>query len=783
MKSNREEAWKQGGPGDERSGSRAAGILAVLLVLALAAGAVYASYPFAYRKYEERAADSEDDRYLANQIYRGNMVLYWELQEELHKENLEPSEVFLPGYGQETERTDSSKEQGGAQTDSGKEQEGAQTEEAGGQKSAPAVSTGEQENFQEDSDESYMRRIMNERLYAWEAYLAGQLSNLYYCMIDHETGSKVSNYEDLAELVSIKTEKDLGAKKEQYRYVVRMNLDEAGNPSIAFLYGGASAEFLSFYKYNSFENNIWNEAGVYHFGPDYKEALTLPSDVTVIYAIPMQFAASDELSYYFGYSGARDYVNASIETVVAAAYLFAGICAVLLPFLRRLRLGEGLAGRIPGEAAGLLLILAIGMFDSVVSLGCTTAIGRLGEELSGIGFTGFSAEWFGFLVNMGFMMLVFGAEFLAVLSLREILIHPIQYLKKTLLARFLTLIGRKMKKAYRALLDIDLTDPTNKAILKIVLINFCALALMCSIWVFGIGVLAAYSILLFLLLKKYAGDIKQKYAILLKATRQMSEGNLNVVIEEDLGLFNPLKCELEEIQTGFKKAVDEEVKSQNMKTELITNVSHDLKTPLTAIITYIDLMKDPNLSEEERRQYLGTLDRKAARLKNLIEDLFEVSKASSRNVTLTLVDVDLCALLKQIEFELSDKMEESGVEFRFRLPEEKAVLRLDSQKTYRIFENLIINITKYALPGTRAYVDLSDLGDRVMVVLKNISKDELDFDTSEITERFVRGDKSRNTEGSGLGLAIVKSFTELQGGTFEILADGDLFKAVVWFWK
>ena len=229
--------------------------------------------------------------------------------------------------------------------------------------------------------------------------------------------------------------------------------------------------------------------------------------------------------------------------------------------------------------------------------------------------------------------------------------------------------------------------------------------------------------------------------------------------------------------------MEEEVKSQNMKTELITNVSHDLKTPLTAIITYIDLMKDPNLTPEDRAQYLDTLDRKAQRLKNLIEDLFEVSKASSRNVTLTLADIDLCALLKQVEFELSDKIEASGIEFRFHLPEEKVIARLDSQKTYRIFENLIVNITKYGLPGTRAYIDLTDMGDRVCAVLKNVSAAEMDFDTTEITERFVRGDKSRNTEGSGLGLAIVKSFTELQGGTFEILVDGDLFKAVVVFWK
>jgi len=196
----------------------------------------------------------------------------------------------------------------------------------------------------------------------------------------------------------------------------------------------------------------------------------------------------------------------------------------------------------------------------------------------------------------------------------------------------------------------------------------------------------------------------------------------------------------------------------------------------------VDLLKDENITSEERTSYVSTLDMKSQRLKHLIEDLFEVSKASSNNITLNLMEVDLVNLMKQVLLETEDKLRQSEIEVRLQLPEDKVILILDSEKTYRIFENLIINIAKYAMPHSRAYITLETPSDKVVVTLKNVSATELDFHTEEITERFVRGDQARNTEGSGLGLAIVKSFTELQGGRFEIFVDGDLFKAVI-TWK
>ena len=327
--------------------------------------------------------------------------------------------------------------------------------------------------------------------------------------------------------------------------------------------------------------------------------------------------------------------------------------------------------------------------------------------------------------------------------------------------------------------SVDFRDKQTKLLLKIVGINFVLLTVISCFWFFGIFGLMIYSVVLFFLLRRIYDGMQEKYEILLQATGKMADGNLAVEINEDLGVFEPLKGEITKIRNGFKKAVEEEVKSQSMKTELITNVSHDLKTPLTAIITYVNLLKKEGITEEERRNYIRILDQKSMRLKSLIEDLFEISKANSNNVTLHLVEVDIVSLMKQVRLELEDKIGRSQVEFRWNMPDDKAVLILDSEKTYRVFENLLVNIVKYALPGTRAYVEITDDGETVMVSMKNISATEISLEGRDITDRFVRGDESRNTEGSGLGLAIARSFVELQKGTMEVGIEADLFKVKI----
>lgn len=332
---------------------------------------------------------------------------------------------------------------------------------------------------------------------------------------------------------------------------------------------------------------------------------------------------------------------------------------------------------------------------------------------------------------------------------------------------------------YEAILQTDLRDKGNKGILRIVILNFLLL-LVVKLFSYSIGLipLIVYSIILFFVMKKVLNGIKKKYQLLLKSTNQLAEGQLDLPIEGDVGIFRPIQDELKKIQSGFKKAVDEEVKNERMKTELVTNVSHDLRTPLTAIITYIDLLKNEK-DEEKRKEYTEVLERKSLRLKALIEDLFEMSKAASKTIQMNYMKVDLVGLIRQAELENEEKIREAHLEFRWKLPEDKVVLWLDSEKTYRIFENLIVNITKYAMPHTRVYIEMNDRPDDVQIFMKNVSAGELNFNTEEITDRFVRGDSSRNTEGSGLGLAIAKSFAQLQHGNLNITTEADLFKAEI----
>ena len=295
-------------------------------------------------------------------------------------------------------------------------------------------------------------------------------------------------------------------------------------------------------------------------------------------------------------------------------------------------------------------------------------------------------------------------------------------------------------KKLNGFLAFDLKEKNLRRLLIIVIGQFILLSVFCLGWFFGIFGVFAYSIFLYLFLRKYLMKIERDYARLFKVTKQLADGNLDVGMDEDLGIFNAFKEEVRQVQGGFKKAVEAEVKSQRMKTDLIANVSHDLKTPLTSIITYTDLLKDESLSDEKRMQYLETLDQKANRLKVLIEDLFEMSKASSGNITINLQEVEVTSLMKQTLLELEDKIEEANLMIRSNFPDHKVILMLDSERMFRVFDNLILNITKYAMPRTRAYIDILDNENQVQIIFKNMSAEEINVNVDELTERFVRGD-------------------------------------------
>lgn len=375
----------------------------------------------------------------------------------------------------------------------------------------------------------------------------------------------------------------------------------------------------------------------------------------------------------------------------------------------------------------------------------------------------------------------FGLLYLTAVALSPVLTLGVrEYIRQY---SFLYQIFPTMKKWWEKFKDetahVNFAEKNTKTIIKIVVVNGIAITILTCFWFVGTFGVIIYSLILFWILMKYYEKISKDYKVLMKATNRIAEGDLDTEITEDIGVFEPMKGELTKIRTGFKKAVDEEIKSQRMKTELITNVSHDLKTPLTAITTYVELLKKENLTEEERKEYIDTLERKSLRLKVLIEDLFEVSKATSNNITLNLMKVDLVKLLKQVSIEHTEKLEAAGMDLRWNVPNEKVELMLDSQKTYRVFENLFVNLQKYAMPNSRIYIDVTENQNEVVVVIKNMSAAPLNVAPEELTERFVRGDASRNTEGSGLGLAIAKSFTEAQKGKFEVAVDGDLFKTIL----
>lgn len=266
------------------------------------------------------------------------------------------------------------------------------------------------------------------------------------------------------------------------------------------------------------------------------------------------------------------------------------------------------------------------------------------------------------------------------------------------------------------------------------------------------------------------------------------QGNFNhrVPVEEgESGELAWMARSINEISDASKAAVEKEVRNQRLKTELISNVSHDLKTPLTSIIAYIDLLKTEGLDSPEAPKYLEVLDQKTNRLKQLTEDLFEAAKASSGDMPVRLESIEMVSVVRQALGEMSSRVEEAGLDFILTTPEEKYYAAADGQLMWRVMENLISNAVKYALPSSRVYIDLSTRTNKknenpmVVLEMKNISKDPLNISPAELMERFTRGDESRTSDGSGLGLAITKDLMKLQKGWFDIRIDGDLFKAVV----
>lgn len=270
---------------------------------------------------------------------------------------------------------------------------------------------------------------------------------------------------------------------------------------------------------------------------------------------------------------------------------------------------------------------------------------------------------------------------------------------------------------------------------------------------------------------------------LLKAGKEISQGNMDYHVDTGK-MYGPLREhgeQLNRISEGMNKAVNARMKSEHFKTELITNVSHDIKTPLTSIINYVDLLEKEEIDNEKAKEYIQVLSRQSARLKKLIDDLIEASKASTGNLNVNMERCELGVLIDQSAGEYAEKLKAAGLELVITKPEEPVVIMADGRHMWRVFDNLLNNVCKYAMAGTRVYLNLDKAAGKATVTFRNISASQLNISGEELMERFVRGDSSRNTEGSGLGLSIARSLVQLQNGELELTVDGDLFKVVLRF--
>ena len=272
-------------------------------------------------------------------------------------------------------------------------------------------------------------------------------------------------------------------------------------------------------------------------------------------------------------------------------------------------------------------------------------------------------------------------------------------------------------------------------------------------------------------------------ALIMDGLKKISDGELQYKIKTDTltGKQKVMAEYINNIGSGLDAAVENSLKKERMQTELITNVSHDLKTPLTSIINYVDLMKRENPTDPKIQEYLRILDEKSQRLKVLTEDVVEASKASTGNIKLEMNDIDFVEMVQQVIGEFEEKFQEKNLTMMVHFTDEPSIIYADGQRMWRVLENVFGNVVKYAMEGTRVYAEISNRNKKVTFSLKNISAQPLNISADELTERFIRGDVARNTEGSGLGLSIAKSLTELQGGEFKLYLDGDLFKVMITF--
>lgn len=717
---------KEQEPKREKSKGLSGTNLIVWMLCLSAALAFLLLYPGFQEKAEEEEPDILSGSEFLHEIYQANIVLYRQLQEAVMGKKVNAQDIYL------AEATNKA--------------EGYQ---------------GEYYDFDGETPLSYAGERLDALLDSWETDMSGGIDAFDYEIIDNMSGKRLGKSEHPLTLLG--TEEVSQETADYYPYFIKMEFDEIGKLARVWARGedgdaiaeGASVVMRSRYlqrslyeslSYSAYGNIDWDDYIFYLADGEvwrtHLRVTNLPTNCTVCYAMTeAQFAqlkASSRLFHSVN-SFIGNYANIGIRECFRFLLILLFIISLLLPFWRGWHLHEKQFLPLHFEVTAVLLAAAFVLF------------GELSVQLV---LLSMSSRW----------------DYSLPYTLHSLL--PGLSLQDT---KVIVLIGNFLLLTAVFRLWLALAAPLG----QVYVLGFRGYFRKQSLIVRGIRRLRV--VLKRSRRRQKKANWQKKYGFLLLALQSVSEGNLQAEFSGDWGEFEPLKGELSKIQDGFTRAVEEEVKSQRMRTELITNVSHDLKTPLTAILTYTELLQGKNVTEKQREEYLAVLRRKSLRLKTLIEDLFEVSKASSGNVTFEREKVDICSLMRQVFMEYEDGAKAAGLTFRFQFPDEKVFLLLDGEKTCRIFDNLYTNILKYAMTDTRVYISAAREGEDVRIELKNISGTELNIPAESLTERFVRGDSARSSEGSGLGLAIARSFVEGQEGRMQIEIDGDLFKVtLIW---
>lgn len=515
-------------------------------------------------------------------------------------------------------------------------------------------------------------------------------------------------------------------------------------------------------------------------GTGYTYALTLPDDFSIRYYIPAQIKSNGGIIATSAVS--FDNRNIRFSVIGGALVIFLFVLIVRWRFEQDAWM-IGHFCKLQAIFAWMALILAsIGCIQAVQSVCGANASGALAMMFKSFGMSTKQAAGMSFLCALVLWGLLFEVVSLACLYIKSIMCEGfVRYLNED------TLTGELIRKGQTMLSETMQSEKNSRTGLHLALTAFIFCALVCLVMAIaariGIGwLLVAFIVAIvvtFIFIMGVYQTMTKSYTQVEQAARQLAQGNFNDLDQRQIGFYQSLYDLMVDAAKSSREAVKEGLASQISKTQLISNVSHDLKTPVAGIQSYSELITMSD-NMDDIHEYAKRLSNYSMRLNDLITDLFDIAKATSGDIQLEPIDLDLSELVMQVAAEWDDQFQQKHLRMVFDLDKE-AILHLDPGKTVRVIENLLSNIYKYSLEGTRVFIELHAKDGLYQLVMKNTSSTEMNFSPDQIVERFVRGDASRHEKGSGLGLAIVKSFVEIQQGTFEVMTDGDLFKAIISF--